>query len=65
MSRGVRKRVSPEDMETIYRLYDKYGNYAEVARRTGWSASTIGRYIRMKGSPPALRHAAGKNIGRK
>ena len=41
----MRKRVTPEDVKNFHALYEKHGTYAEVARRTGFSASTIRRYV--------------------
>lgn len=52
------KAVSPDEVETFHKLYAKYGSYAEVARRTGRSASTVGRYIRKDKIPKALKHAS-------
>lgn len=39
------KRVTPEDIIQINSLYYKYKNKAEVARQTGWSSSTVSKYI--------------------
>lgn len=38
-------RVTQSDIENMNKLYIKYGTYAEVARQTGFSASTVRRYI--------------------
>lgn len=54
-----------EEAEEFHRLYEKHGSYAEVARITGRSASTIGKYIRMAGMTKAHRHAVEQTIGRK
>ena len=59
------KPVSPEEVKEFFRLYEKHGSYAEVARITGRSASTIGKYIRMAGMTKAHRHAVGQTIGKK
>ena len=59
-----RKRVSPAEAIEFYRLFEKYGSYAEVARITGRSASTIGRYISGKGIPNALQHAIDQTIAK-
>jgi len=37
------KRVTPEEVREMYRLYEIYGNCAEVARRMDRSASTVAR----------------------
>lgn len=39
------KRVSPAEVKEFHRLYAIYGTYAEVARRTGRSASSVRRYV--------------------
>lgn len=49
------KAVTPAEVKEFHRLYEQYGSYAEVARRTGRSASTIAKYIRMKGTPPIVK----------
>lgn len=59
------KRVSPEEVKQMFRLYEKYGNYVRVAEEMGRSASTIGRYIRGgKDAPQALKHAMRQTIGK-
>ncbi len=44
------KPVTPEQVKLFHKLYAEHGSYAEVARRTNRSASTISRYINMKGT---------------
>ena len=39
------KRVTNEDILQINSLYFRYKNYAEVARQTGFSASTVKKYV--------------------
>lgn len=39
------RRITVDDIKQINELYYKYHNYAEVARQTGWSASTIRAYV--------------------
>lgn len=39
------KRITPAEVKEFHRLYHKYGSYAEVARRTGRSASSVRRYV--------------------
>lgn len=59
------KRVTPEEVREIYRLYEIYGNCAEVARRMNRSASTVARYIRGgKDAPQALKHVTRQTIGK-
>lgn len=38
-------RVTNEDIARINELYYKYKTYAEVARQTGFAASTVKKYI--------------------
>ena len=40
------KRITPQEVQEFHRLYKIYGSYAEVARKTGRSASSIRRYVR-------------------
>ena len=61
---STRKAVTPEEVVEFFRLYEKHGSFAEVARQTGRAATTIARYINMKGVPKAARHAAGRKIGK-
>ena len=58
------KAVTPDEVKEFYRLYEKHGSYAEVARITGRSASTIGKYIRMAGVTKAHRHAVEQAMGK-
>lgn len=39
------KKVTTEDILKMNELYFKYKTYAEVARQTGFSASTVSKYI--------------------
>lgn len=50
------KRVTPEEIVEMNRLYNQYGNYAEVGRRVGRSGSTVARYIKLKGTPNIVKH---------
>ena len=51
------KRVTPEEIVEMHRLYAKYGNYAEVGRQMGRSSSTIAKYVKMEGVPQSIRIA--------
>lgn len=51
------KRVTPEEIVEMHRLYAKYGNYAEVGRQMGRSGSTVSKYVQMIGVPQNLRIA--------
>lgn len=53
------KRITPEEIMEMQRLYVVYGTYAEVARRmpTKRSASSVAKYIKMEGIPQNVRLA--------
>lgn len=46
------KRITPEEVKEFYRLYQKYGTYAAVAKETGRSASSVARYIKAANLKP-------------
>lgn len=50
------KRVTPEEIVEMHKLYAKCGNYAEVGRQMGRSGSTVSKYIKMKGTPHIVVH---------
>lgn len=59
------KRVTPDEVKEMFRLYEKYGNCAEVARQMNRSASTVARYIRGgKDAPQVLKHTTRQMIGK-
>lgn len=39
------KKVTQEDILNMNRIYLKYGTYSQTARETGFSPSTVKRYI--------------------
>ena len=39
----------------MHRLYAKLGTYAAVGRELGRSASTVAKYVKMKGVPQNIR----------
>ena len=45
------KRVTPEEIVEMHRLYAKYGNYEDVGREIGRSGTTVRKYILMMGVP--------------
>lgn len=45
------KRVATEDILQMNSLYFQYKNFAEVARQTGFSASTVRKYVDTKWTP--------------
>ena len=55
------KRVKPEEAKEFYRLYEVYGTFAEVGRRTGRSASTVAKYVKAANLKP-LRMAAAQEF---
>ena len=50
------KRVTPEEIVEMNRLYNQYGTYAEVGRQVGRSGSTVARYIKLDGTPKIVKH---------
>lgn len=50
-------RVTPQEIAEFHRLYAIYGTYAEVARKTGRSASSVRKFI-LGGNVKALAQAA-------
>ncbi|MBR0536249.1 MAG: helix-turn-helix domain-containing protein [Clostridia bacterium] len=58
------KRVTPEEIVEMHRLYSKYGNYAEVGRQIGRSGSTVSKYVQMKNVPRNIRIAV-ENLSQK
>lgn len=45
-------KVTNEDILRINELYFQYKNYSEVARQTGFSASTVKKYVDKNWNPP-------------
>ena len=50
-------RVTPQEIVPMHRLYAELGNYAAVGRTLGRSASTVSKYVQMKGVPQNVRLA--------
>lgn len=50
-------RVTPQEIVKMLQLYAQLGNYAAVGRAVGRSASTISKYVQMKGVPQNVRLA--------
>ena len=50
------KRVTPEEIVEMHRLFAKYGNFAAVGREIGRSGSTVAKYIKMKNVPEIVKH---------
>ena len=51
----TRRTVQPHDIIAMNEAYLKIGTYAGAARATGWSASTVKRYIIPDYKPEAER----------
>jgi hypothetical protein len=47
------RRVSVDDIRQMNEIYYKCKSYAETARQTGWSASTVSKYIDKNYTPAA------------
>ena len=56
-------RITPEEIIEMQQLYRKLGTYAAVAREVGRSASTVSKYVHMKGVPDNIRIAV-ENLSR-
>ena len=50
------KRVTPQEIVEMNRLYVKYCNYAEVGTNMGRSGSTVAKYIKLKDTPAIVAH---------
>ena len=59
------KRITPEEIVEMHRLYAQFGTYAEVARRMDRSASAVSKYVQMKGVSRNVRLAVDNLIKRK
>ena len=46
------KRVTPQEIDRMYKLYSEIGTYAGVAKIMGRSSSTVSKYIKAKGYKP-------------
>ena len=56
--------ITPEKIIEMQRLYRKLGTYAAVAREVGRSASSVSKYVQMKGVPDNIRIAV-ENLSQK
>ena len=50
-------RVTPQEIVQMHQLYKQLGNFAAVGRAMGRSASTVSKYVQMKGVPQNVRIA--------
>lgn len=58
------ERVTTEEIEKMILLYDKYGNYARVGREMGRAASTVSKYIKLKGTTKIAAQTLRNNVRR-
>lgn len=47
-------KVTPQDVQTFNEKYYACHNYAQVARETGFSASTVRKYVQKDWVPPVI-----------
>lgn len=47
------RRVGVDDIRQMNEIYYKCKSYAETARQTGWSASTVSKYVDKNYTPAA------------
>lgn len=57
-------RITPEEIITMQRLYHQFETYAAVACEVGRSASSVSKYVQMKGVPTNIRIAV-ENLSQK
>ena len=50
------RRVTPQEIVEINRLYAELGSYAAVGRKIGRSGSTVVRYVKLEGTPKIVKH---------
>lgn len=55
-------KVTNEDILRINELYYKYKTYAEVARQTGFAASTVKKYVTPNWQPVATENIVHFNL---
>ena len=51
------KRITPQEIVEMHRLYKELGTYSAVARKIGRSASSVSKYVQMQGVPQNIRLA--------
>lgn len=56
------RRVTNEEIIEMHRLYEKYGNYASVAREIGRSPSTVAHYIKLTATPNVVVQAFKESV---
>ena len=56
------RRVTPNEIIEMNRLYKEYGNYADVARKIKRSPSTVAYYIKLDSTPKIVAHTFKENL---
>jgi hypothetical protein len=51
------RRVTPQEIVQMHRLFKELGNYTAVARVVGRSSTTVSKYVQMKGVRQNIRIA--------
>lgn len=59
------KRITPEEIVEMHRLYKKLGTYTAVGKKIGRSASSVSKYVQMRGVPQNIRLAVDNLMNRK
>ena len=50
------RRVTPQEIVEMNRLYAELGSYAAVGRKLRRSGSTVAKYIKLAGTPQIVKH---------
>lgn len=50
------RRVTPQEIVEMNRIYAELGSYAAVGRKIGRSGSTVARYVKLEGTPKIVKH---------
>ncbi len=58
MKKGT--RVTPAEVLEMQRLFAELGSYTAVGKELNRSASTVSKYVQMKGVPQSIRLAVQK-----
>jgi len=58
------KRITPQEIVEMHRLYKELGTYSAVARKIGRSASSVSKYVQMQGVPQNIRLAVDNLINK-
>lgn len=50
------KRVTPQEIVEMHRLYAKLGTFAAVGREMGRSGTTVAKFIKLTNTPAIVAH---------